>query len=315
MNPTLKPIDPKKAGVRPFRSAVLRGLGIVVPPLMTVVIVLWIVGTVQNYLLEPVNLGARNLLIRSIADVRQESELAPEVRSREIVTIDGLVYRRLESGSYIRKNVYDVVAAHAGERQVPATSDEVYARYVELTYLRPYLAIPFFLCLFILALYLLGKFLAAGIGRFFLNLFEAAIVRIPLVRNVYSAVKQVSDFLLTEREFRSSSVVAIEYPRKGLWTIGMVTGEGIADLEATAGEPLLSVFVPTSPMVLNGFIVTIRKSEAIELSITVDQALQFFVSCGVVIPRSQVEKMRVAEPAETTAPPLISSSGVPTVPG
>jgi len=299
MNATENAVEGKKSGLRPFRAAVLRGLGVVLPPLLTVVIFLWIGSTVYNHVIQRVNQWARELLVRAVADVRHENDFPLEARARTNPTIDGIVYQRLESGTWVRKHDYDVVAASAGEKEMPKTSEELYARYVELTFLRPYLAIPFFLCLFILALYLLGKFLAAGIGRMLLRLFEAAIVRIPLVRNVYSAVKQVSDFLLTEREFNSSRVVAIEYPRKGLWALAMVTGEGMADIEAAAGEPLCSVFVPTSPMPMAGFTATVKRSEIVELNISLDQAIQFIVSCGVVIPRADLEKLGLATTVES----------------
>ena len=97
----------------------------------------------------------------------------------------------------------------------PRTGKEVYRRYVELTYLRPYYAIPFFLLVFILFLYLLGKFMAAGIGSFFWGRFEGAIHRLPLVRSVYSAAKQVTDFFFSEQQMKFTRVVAVEYPRHG----------------------------------------------------------------------------------------------------
>ncbi|HRX81394.1 MAG TPA: DUF502 domain-containing protein, partial [Pirellulaceae bacterium] len=92
---------------------------------------------------------------------------------------------------------------------------------------------------------------------------------------------------LTEREIEFNRVVAIEYPRKGIWSIGFVTGESMADIRAAANEPVLSVLMPTSPMPVTGFTVTIMKSEAVDLNITVDQAVQFIVSCGVVVPKQQ----------------------------
>ncbi len=290
-------------GTYPFRAAVLRGLGIVLPPLITIVIFLWIGSTVDLYVLRPVNSGAKNLLVRAIADIRQPEDFPLEGRPKvNPSSDDGTVFQRLDNGTYVPKHVYDEVASHAPDVPVPSTGHDLYAKYVELTYLRPYLIIPFTLCLFILALYLLGKFLAAGIGRMFLNLFEGAIVRIPLVRNVYSAVKQVSDFLLTEREVPNSRVVAIEYPRKGLWQMAMVTGEGMDDIEEAAHEPVLSVFVPCSPMPMTGFTVAVKKSEVMELDLTMDQAIQFIVSCGVVVPRSQLEKMRTTAPGEPQTP-------------
>ena len=150
--------------------------------------------------------------------------------------------------------------------------------------------------MFLLVSYILGKFVAAGVGRMLVNWAEVLIQRLPLVSNVYGSVKQVTDFVLTEREIEFNRVVAIEYPRKGIWSIGFVTGEGMADIRAAANEPVLSVLMPTSPMPVTGFTVTILKSEAIDLNITVDQAVQFIVSCGVVVPKqppgtSEIERI------------------------
>ena len=83
---------------------------------------------------------------------------------------------------------------------------------------------------------------------------------------------------------------AVEYPRRGLWSIGFVTGESMLDITAAANEPVLSVLIPTSPMPVTGFTITVRKSEAVDLNITIDQAIQFVVSCGVVIPPQQIQK-------------------------
>jgi len=160
--------------------------------------------------------------------------------------------------------------------------------FVERRYLRRYTVIPIFLCVFLMGLYLLGKFLAAGVGRFFWMQFERVINQLPLVRNVYSSVKQVTDFMFSEREIEYTRVVAVEYPRKGIWSIAMVTGEGMLDIRCAANEPVLSVLVPTSPMPFTGFTVTVKKSETVDLNITIDQAFQFIVSCGVVVPTQQI---------------------------
>ena len=98
---------------------------------------------------------------------------------------------------------------------MPATADAVVRAYVELTFLPRHIVVPVFLCGFLLCLYLLGKFLAAGVGRFFWLQFERFIMRLPLVRNVYSSVKQVTDFVFSEREIEYTRVVAVEYPRQG----------------------------------------------------------------------------------------------------
>jgi uncharacterized membrane protein len=268
----------------PFRGAVFRGLGVVLPPLLTIVIFLWIGGTVEHYVLAPVVQVAETILVRTKADIRGEDAFPPSQRGQAKAVLDGVEYQRLERGEYVPKADYDLVVHRLGEEPVPKTGALFYAKYFRLFYLRPYLVIPTFVLLFTLLLYLLGKFMAAGIGRFFWRLIEGGIERLPLVRNVYSAVKQVSGFLLNERELRVSRVVAVEYPRPGVWALGFVMGEGMAEIERFVGEECVTVMICTSPMPMAGFTITIRRSEAIDLNLTLDQAIQFIVSCGVVIP-------------------------------
>lgn len=277
----------------PFRKAVLSGLGVVVPPLLTVLIFVWVISTTYRYVLAPVHTGVRETLVWAVADVRED--LPGAKPGERIVTVDDTNFYRMDNGTFVPQRVYEVVRRNQGDQPLPETGKGVYRRFVEVTYLRPYYAIPFFLSVFILLLYLLGKFMAAGIGRFFWHRFERLIHRLPLVSNVYGSVKQVSDFMFVESEIEYTRVVAVEYPRKGIWTTALVTGESMLDIRNAAGEPVLSVLIPTSPMPFTGFTITVLKSEAIDLNITIDQAFQFIVSCGVVVPPHQLQAM--AEPA------------------
>lgn len=292
-----------KHAVHPFRVAVLRGLAVVLPPLLTIVIFLWIAGTIQQFVLAPLTSGTEKLLAWSVADIRSENQLPPAQRGKLAPVIDGVRYHRLDNRTYIPQYVYDMVMANLDEPAAPRTGWAFYYRYVQIRYLNPYLVIPFFLSVFTLLLYLLGKFMAAGAGRMFWNLFERGVHRVPLVRNVYGSVKQVSDFLLSEREIEYSRVVAVEWPRKGIWTLGLVTGESLADIETAAGEPVLSALICTSPMPMTGFTVSIRKSEVVDLNITIDQAIQYIVSCGVVVPAKRMSSMTAV-----AAPPLIMAN-------
>jgi len=289
--------SPQRMG--PFRRAVLRGLGILLPPLLTIVIFLWMGNTVAVYLLEPLEDATRYVMVEYLADIRTPSDV--DIRpgaidtvvvdgeqhiltSKGAVTIDDEVLLRTQDGKFIPQDVYDFVSAGIGRDPMPTDAKAIYTWYVNHKWLPRRFVVPVFLCLFLLVLYLLGKFLAAGLGRFFWNQLERLIHRVPLVRNVYGSVKQVTDFLFTESELQFTRVVAIEYPRKGIWTLAFVTGEGMWDLRGVAKEPVITVFVPTSPMPFTGFALTVKKSEVVELTISIDQAIQFFVSCGVVIP-------------------------------
>jgi uncharacterized membrane protein len=272
----------RKRAMDPFRRAVLRGLAILLPPLLTIVIFLWMGNTINSYLLEPLVNGARWVMVEKLADIRSSDAVPADEIVDGVAEIEG---KKLD-GKLIPGKVYDDVEdpRNLGKDPMPTNAKDIYERYVNQTWLQREIVIPSFLCVFLLLLYLFGKFLAAGVGRFFWNQMERLIDRVPLVRNVYGSVKQVTDFLFTEPDIKYTRVVAVEYPRKGMWTLAFATGEGMHDIRRAAGEPMLTVFVPTSPMPLTGFALTAKKSEVTEMNVTIDQAIQFIVSCGVVIP-------------------------------
>ncbi len=278
--PTLPPAPPP-AKPRSFRRAVLRGLALVLPPVLTIVIFLWMAGTVQNYLLRPVTTGARQILVWSLSDVREEP--ADIVSRKPTLVFDGHTYVRLDSGQYIPKAVTDELATNPNQ-PLPPTALAAYEQYVDARFLRPEYVIPIFLVVFVAVLYVLGKAFTLGLTRFF----EPAILRLPLVRSVYSSVKKVTDFAFVENTVQYRRVVAIEFPRRGIWTIGLVTGEGLRDIAGAANEPCVTVAVPGSPVPFTGNVVTVPKTEAYDLDMTIDEALQFFISCGVVVPTREL---------------------------
>lgn len=134
----------------------------------------------------------------------------------------------------------------------------------------------------------IGAFLASVMGRTIWRVFENALGNIPLFRSVYPHIKQVTDFLLTKKGLTFSKVVALEYPRKGTWSIALVTGQGIKRVNAEVKDELLTVFVPTSPTPFTGYVILVPKSETIELDYTIEEALRFVISGGVVTPAEQL---------------------------
>lgn len=333
MAPTTPTPLPAALQAHPFRRAVIRGLGVLLPPLLTIVIFLWVGNTVMVYLLEPVEALARWAIyknqyedvilpadaaegvpaIPSGADVPEDLVRRDHLQGN-ILTLDGREYRRTGDERFVPREIYRTVLNHLDVDPMPASARGVVKRYIEIRHLQRHFIIPFFLAIFILALYLLGKFLAAGVGKFFWNQFERAIHRLPVIRNVYSSVKQVTDFLFSERDVEYTRVVAVEYPRKGVWSLGMVTGESMLDIRGAANEPVLSLLIPTSPAPFTGFTITVKKSETVDLNLTIDQAFQFIVSCGVVIPPEQLSSL-ADRPAlegdglERRTPVLVQHSG------
>ncbi len=271
-----------------------------VPPLMTIVIFVWVGNTIEQYVMRPVTWGVREAILWHTADIRDNVQVADP--SQRTVQIEGTTYRRLPNDTFVPERVYNRARRNRSARQpLPQTGDAVYRQYIDHTYLRPYYITPLFLVVFVVLLYLLGNFMAAGIGHFFWRRFEQGIHRLPLVRSVYSSVKQVTDFLFSESNIEYTRVVAVEYPREGIWSLGFVTGESLVDIRGIANEPVVSLLMCTSPAPMTGFTITVRKSEVIDLNITIDQALQYIVSCGVVVPPQQLVEM--AEPREDVGEP------------
>jgi len=133
-------------------------------------------------------------------------------------------------------------------------------------------------------IWLAGFMVATYIGKALFRRLDRVYRRIPLIRVVYPALKQVSDFFLARRSVRFSRVVAIEYPRRGIFSLAFVTGDGLSQITAENGEQLMTVFVPSSPTPITGYTVFIRRSEVISLNLSVDEAIKLVVSAGVIVP-------------------------------
>jgi uncharacterized membrane protein len=282
--------DKAKSTRRPFRTAVFRGFAALLPPLLTVLFLIWVINTTRYYILEPVTNVARDTLVWLTADIRYHPTGSDP--AKETISIDGVEYQRLSNETYIPQNVYQTVQAAALSGPAPITGNDFYRRHVELKYLKPYFSIPIFLAFFILLLYLLGRLMTVGIGGFVVNFFEGGVRRLPLVRNVYSAAKQISDFFFSKHELEVKRIVAVEHPRKGMWTLGFVTNEGFPEIRDVVKDSVVTVLIPYSPLPVTGITITVRKSECIDLKITFDQACEYIVSCGVVIPQQRLEQLR-----------------------
>jgi uncharacterized membrane protein len=295
----------------PFRRAIVRGLGVLLPPLLTIVIILWVWNTVADYLLVPAeNLARRGLVYWHDQNILPADAVPAGRVDAGKVEVDDRLYHQTGDGRFIPAEHYEEAEELAGREPLPGTAEEVYEFYIERKFLPRKIVIPVFLCAFLLTLYLLGKFLAAGVGRFFWAFMERGITRLPVVRNVYSSVKQVTDFMFSEREIEYTRVVAVEYPRKGIWQIAFVTGESLVDIACAANEPVLAVFLPCSPMPFTGFTAIVKRSETIDLNISMEQALQYVVSCGVVLPPHQLHQNLSLrhKPAFPELPPATTGS-------
>lgn len=149
--------------------------------------------------------------------------------------------------------------------------------------------IPGFGVLLALAILLaLGATASNFFGNKLVNWWHALLNRIPIVRSIYSGVKQVSDTLFSESGNAFRKAVLVQWPREDVWTIAFVTGSPGGDVVNHLQGDYLSVYVPTTPNPTGGYFVMLKTSECIELRMSVDEALKYIVSMGVVVPYAHV---------------------------
>lgn len=135
-----------------------------------------------------------------------------------------------------------------------------------------------------LVLLSIGALASNIIGNRLVNWWHALLHRIPVVRSIYSGVKQVSDTLFSEKGNAFRKALLIQWPREGMWTIAFLTGKPAGSLSAHFEGEYLSVYVPTTPNPTGGYFVMLKKSDCIELDISVDEALTYVISMGVIVP-------------------------------
>jgi len=129
------------------------------------------------------------------------------------------------------------------------------------------------------------------LGQRLLHIGERIVARVPLVRSVYGAAKQVMHTLFSKGGKSFRKVVLLEYPRQGLWTLGFLTGEGTAEISRLTGQPMVNVFIPTTPNPTSGFIFVVPRDEAKELNMSVDDGLKMIISLGVIVPEERKQAL------------------------
>lgn len=142
----------------------------------------------------------------------------------------------------------------------------------------------------------MGAVASNFLGKKLLSLGNAVLRRIPIVRSIYSSVKQVSDTLFSENGNAFRQALLVQWPREGVWTIGFLTGAPGGDVANHLPGDYVSVYIPTTPNPTGGYFVMLRKAECVELKMSVDEALTYVISMGVVVP--------AARPLPPLNPPL-----------
>ncbi len=136
----------------------------------------------------------------------------------------------------------------------------------------------------LLVLLAIGAIASNFVGRKLVAWGDSLITRIPVVRSIYSSVKQVSDTVFSDSGNAFRTAVLVQWPREGVWTVAFITGNPAGEVAAYLRDEYVGVFVPTTPNPTGGYFVMMRKSDCVELDMSVEAALKYIVSMGVVAP-------------------------------
>lgn len=140
------------------------------------------------------------------------------------------------------------------------------------------------LVIVLIGLILIGAFTANLLGRSFLRLSERLLDRMPVIRGIHATIKQVFETVLSHQSDAFRQVVLVEYPRRGIWAIGFLTGETVGEVQNLTKERVLNIFLPTTPNPTSGFLLFVPQEDVIALDMTVEEGIKMVMSGGIVTP-------------------------------
>lgn len=146
---------------------------------------------------------------------------------------------------------------------------------------------------------LVGALTAGFLGRLLVRASDRVMQRMPVVRNIHSALKQILETVLAQQSKAFRQVVLVEYPRRGIWTLGFITGQTLGEVQNVTQEEVLNVFVPTTPNPTSGFLLFVPRSDALVLSMSVEDGIKMVISGGIVTPPAAAVP---ADPEDGPAP-------------
>lgn len=294
-----------------FRRFFIRGLGVLLPSVLT----LWIVWQAYLFLdrqvAEPINRGIRTGILWVTPQVSEKRLPSWFIVSEESVA----QYRRsLETSPTPEARLQAKLDDAALKEELRA---QAFKRYWDQHWYFRFIG----LLVAVVLIYLAGRTLGGIIGRKIYRQLELFMTRIPVIKQVYPHVKQLVDMIFGEKQMAFKRVVLVEYPRKEIWSVGFVTSDGMKSVGEQAGESTLTVFIPSTPTPFTGFTITVPKSQVIDVPITVDEALRFLLTGGVLIPSKQLipgaEAVLAAHqplPPQTVPPQNIPPASTPMPP-
>lgn len=140
------------------------------------------------------------------------------------------------------------------------------------------------LLIVLVGLTLIGALTAGLIGRLFVNMSERLLNRMPVVRSLYGATKQIFETVLAQKSTAFREVVLVEYPRRGVWTIGFITGTTEGEIQELTEDEVVNIFLPTTPNPTSGFLLFVPRSDIVTLHMSVEDGMKMVVSGGLISP-------------------------------
>jgi uncharacterized membrane protein len=155
----------------------------------------------------------------------------------------------------------------------------------------------------LIVVFLTGVAAANMLGQQMLAYWESVLARIPIVKSIYYGVKKISDTLFSKSGQAFRKPLLVEYPREGIWTIAFLTGKPGGDVVNHLPGDYVSVFVPTTPNPTSGFVLMLPTTDVIELDMTVDEAIRYVISMGVVAPEVREQALGLTMPEAAAGEP------------
>ncbi len=137
----------------------------------------------------------------------------------------------------------------------------------------------------IIVVTLFGAFVRGFLGRYLVRIGESMVERMPIIRSIYTTIKQIAQALLDKESSSFREVGLVEYPRQGIWTICFITGKTLGEVQEKTKHEILNVFIPTTPNPTSGFLLFVPKKDVKILDMTVDEGIKMAVSAGVITPK------------------------------
>ncbi|MBP9694455.1 MAG: DUF502 domain-containing protein [Alphaproteobacteria bacterium] len=144
--------------------------------------------------------------------------------------------------------------------------------------------------IFLIVITLIGALTAGFVGRYFINLSERIVTRMPILRSIYAAIKQIFETILSTQSSAFREVVLFQYPRPGIWSLGFITGLTEGEIQDLTEDEVLNVFLPTTPNPTSGFLLFIPKNDLLFLEMSVEDGIKMVVSGGILTPKKLKEK-------------------------